>query len=299
MAVRWILTRLELHQAVVSGSKRGTSCLWLPTELCLYRNVLRASDGAESGDRTKGDIAMTDQARGSTGGESHLTGSHRRTLEALFHHPVPHNLSWMDALHLLEHLGSAEEKADGKYSLTMKGQHVIFHKPHAKHLDAREITELRHYLQSAGVSPQNPYGLPAPAEPDSVDVVVLIDHHGAKLYRVNLASKESGETVRPYDPHHFLHHLHHREEDRERGQRAPEDLTFYDRIAEALREADRIVLLSHGTGLSNASQMLAERLKKQHPDVYARIVRQADVNTSAMTEAEVIAYARQALAPDA
>jgi hypothetical protein len=37
-------------------------------------------------------------------------------------------------------------------------------------------------------------------------------------------------------------------------------------------------------------------LKKQHPNVYARIVRQADVNTSAMTEAEIIAYARQALA---
>jgi hypothetical protein len=55
------------------------------------------------------------------------------------------------------------------------------------------------------------------------------------------------------------------------------------------------VLLSHGTGLSNASQILAERLKKHHPNVYARIVRQADVNTSAMTEAEIIAYARQAL----
>jgi hypothetical protein len=46
--------------------------------------------------------------------------------------------------------------------------------------------------------------------------------------------------------------------------------------------------------LSNAAQILAERLKKQHPDVYARIVRQADANTSAMTEAEVLAYAKQA-----
>jgi hypothetical protein len=76
-------------------------------------------------------------------------------LDAIFHHPVPHNVSWMDTLHLLIHLESAEEKADGKYSLTIRGRHLIFHKPHGKHLDAREITELRHYLASAGVSPHD------------------------------------------------------------------------------------------------------------------------------------------------
>jgi hypothetical protein len=242
---------------------------------------------------------MADQVDGSSGGRAaHMSTADRRTLEAIFHHPVPHNLSWMDTLRLLTHLGSAEEKADGKYSLTIEGRHIIFHKPHNKNLEAREVTELRHYLAAAGVSPRHPDAPPPDAAPDSVDVVAVIDHHDAKLYRVNLASNQQGETIRPYDPHHFLHHLHHRDEKREEGQRAPEDLTFYDRIAEALREADRIVLLSHGTGLSNASQILAERLKKHHPGVYARIVRQADVNTSAMTEPEIIAYARQALAPD-
>ena len=133
------------------------------------------------------------------------------------------------------------------------------------------------------------------SKPTSIDVVALIDHHGAKLYLINYSSQQGAETIRPYDPHHFLHHLHHRDELREQGQRAPEDLAFYDRIAEALREADRIVLLCHGTGMSNASQILVERLKKYHPGIYARIVRQAEVNTSAMTEAEILAYGRQAL----
>jgi hypothetical protein len=241
---------------------------------------------------------MTDQVKESTGSASHMSTADRRTLDAIFHHPVPHNLNWMDAVRLLTHLGSVEEKADGKYSLTISGRHLIFHKPHSKDLDAREITELRHYLASAGISPRNPEGTASAVELDSVDVVAVIDHHGAKLYRIDLSSNQHGETLRPYDPHHFLHHLHHRDEKREEGQRAPEDLTFYDRIAEALREAGRIVLLSHGTGRSNASQILAERLKTHHPNVYARIIRQADVNTSAMTEAEIIAYARQALATD-
>ncbi len=236
---------------------------------------------------------MTDQDR--TGSGPHMPAADHRTLQAIFHHPVPHNLSWMDTLRLLTHLGSAEEKADGKYSLTIRDRHIIFHKPHSKNLNASEITELRHYFASAGVSPENPYGSGPAAKPESVDVVVLIDHHGAKLYRLGLSSNQRGEAIRPYDPHHFLHHLHHRNELQERGQRAAEDLTFYDKIAEALRDADRIVLLSHGTGESNASQILAERLKKLHPNVYARIVRQADVNTSAMTEPEIAAYARQAL----
>jgi hypothetical protein len=182
----------------------------------------------------------------------HMATNDRRTLEAIFHHPVPHNLSWMDTLRLLTHLGSADEKADGKYSLMINGRHLIVPKPHAKHLDAREITDLRHYLSSAGISPENPYGTPETADSTSVDIIALIDHHSAKLYRIHLSSGQRAETIAPYDPHHFLHHLHHREELREQGQRPPEDLTFYDGIAQALRDADRTILLGHGTGLSNA-----------------------------------------------
>jgi hypothetical protein len=243
-------------------------------------------------------MSMADQSAQTTGAARHMPAADRRTLDAIFHHPVPHNLNWMDVLRLLTHLGSAEEKSDGKYSLTIESHHVIFRKPHGKHLDAREVTELRQFLQSAGVSPGNPYGMGPEPKSQTLDVVVSIDHHGAKLYRVDLSTTQAGEAVKPYDPYHFLHHLHHREELREQGQRAPEDLTFYDRIAEALRDADRIVVLSHGTGESNAAHILAERLAKHHPDVYARIVKQADVNTSAMTEAEIIAYARDALAPN-
>jgi hypothetical protein len=238
---------------------------------------------------------MTDK-RETTKEGRHMATDDRRTLEAIFHHPALHNLSWMDVLHLLTHLGSADERADGKYSLMINGKHLIFHKPHDKHLDARQITDLRHFFALSGISADNPYGTPATAESTSIDVVALIDHHGAKLYRIHLSADQRAEAIAPYDPHHFLHHLHHRDETREQGQRPPEDLTFYERIAEALRGVDRIVLLTHATGSSNASNVLTERLKKHHPGIYARIVRQADVNTSAMTEAEILSYGRQALA---
>jgi len=242
---------------------------------------------------------MTKEREASSGEGRQIAATDRHTLGVIFHHPDSHNLGWMDTLRLLTHLGSADERADGKYSVTINRKHIILRKPHTKDLGAREITEIRHYLASAGISPENPYGTPPAAKPASVDVVALVDHHGAKLFRVNLSLDQHSETIRPYDPHHFLHHLHHRNELRERGQRAPEDLTYYDRIAESLRDADRIVLLCHGTGLSNASQVLSEQLKTYHPGIYARIVRQAEVNTSAMTQGEILAYARQVLMPEA
>jgi hypothetical protein len=240
---------------------------------------------------------MTDKREVTEEGR-HMAADDRRTLDAIFHHPAPHNLSWMDVLRLLTHLGSADERADGKYSLTINGNHLVLHKPHGKHLDARQVTDLRHYFALSGISPDNPYGTPPTATPSSVDVVVLIDHHGAKLYRIQLSSDQHAETVAPYDPHHFLHHLHHRDEMREHGQSPAEDLTFYDRIAEALRDVDRVVLLSHGTGSSNASNVLAERLKTHHPGIDARIVRHEEVDTSAITEAQILAYGRRALATD-
>lgn len=238
---------------------------------------------------------MTNQRETSIDGARHMASADRRTLEAIFHHPVPHNLSWMDTLRLLTHLGSADESADGNYSIRINGKHLVFHKPHGKHLDAREVTELRHYFASAGISPETPYGTEQVPARASVDIVALIDHHEAKLYRIHLASDQRPEAITPYDPHHFLHHLHHREELREHGQRPAEDLTFYDRIADALREADRIVLLCHGKGASNAGQFLVERLARHHPGIYARIVRQAEVNTSAMTEGQILEFGRQAL----
>jgi hypothetical protein len=230
---------------------------------------------------------FTDKAR-------HIGTADRRTIDSIFHHPVPHNLSWADVLHMLRHVGSAEEKADGKFSLQVGGKHLVFHKPHGKHLEAREIDELRHYLASAGIS-KDVYGAGASPPPAPVDIVVVMDHHEAKLYQIQLSSDQHPETVKPYDPHHFLHHLHHRDELRERGQRPAEDLTFYDRIAEALRETGRIILLCHGKGVGNAGDFFTERLKKHHSDIYARVVLQERVDTSAMTEPQILAYARTAL----
>ena len=47
---------------------------------------------------------MTDKREATEGGR-HMAVDDRRTLDAIFHHPAPHNLGWMDVLRLLKHLG--------------------------------------------------------------------------------------------------------------------------------------------------------------------------------------------------
>ena len=205
----------------------------------------------------------------------------------------------MDALDLLTHLGSAEEKADGKYSLTINGKHLVFHKPHDKQLDAHAKSPSSAItLALAGISPENPYGTPRRPNRLRSTLWRLIDHHGAKLYqsisRQISLPKPSSPTTRIISCITCITATKCAN-----VGNAPEDLTFYDRIAEALRDADRSCCFTMAQASSNASRVFAERLKKVHPGVYARIVRQADVNTSAMTEAEIIAYARQVLTPGA
>ena len=132
--------------------------------------------------------------------------------------------------------------------------------------------------------------------PEPPTLMVVVDHHGAKIYRIASASGgASKREITPYDPHHFLHHLAHKDQSREQGQRAPEDPSFYKRISDALAAGGKIVVVGHGTGKSNAAQHLAEYLRTHHRETYQRIVREMEADLSAVTTPQLLALAEQAL----
>jgi DNA-binding MurR/RpiR family transcriptional regulator len=108
-------------------------------------------------------------------------------------------------------------------------------------------------------------------------------------------SSKTASRLQPYDPHHFRHHLTHREDRELRGQREPEEPSYYAQIAAALAPARRIVLLGHGSGHSNAAAHLEELLRAKHPDIARRVVATRAVDLSAMTEAQLLASASQVL----
>jgi hypothetical protein len=220
----------------------------------------------------------------------------RRTLEALFRHPVSSNIAWSDALHLTERLGTVRQEHNGRLLLEIGEQRHVFHQPHAKALTPEEVAQLRKFLESAGVTPASVEVVEEEhvAESPTLDMVVAIDHHQTRLFTI-AGTSETARTLRPYDPYHFLHHLSHRQDRELRGQREPEEPSYYSGIAAALAPARRIVLLGHGSGHSNAAAHLEEVLRAKHPEIHHRIVATKTVDLSAITEPQLLALALETL----
>ncbi|HSY06073.1 MAG TPA: hypothetical protein VK803_09000 [Steroidobacteraceae bacterium] len=225
-----------------------------------------------------------------------LHGAHLRTLEALFRHPTSHNLEWQDVLSLIGSMGAVQVKGNNKLAFEVDGQRLVMPEPHSKDLTAAEVVDVRHFLQRAGRAPDARAPATAP-QPAAAMLMVVVDHHDAKIYRIDASGNAAQREIRPYDPHHFLHHLTHKGQLREQGQRAPEDPAYYGLIAAALAGADRIIVVGHGTGKSNAAEHLLEYLRTHHRDTYQRVVREIAVDLSAITPPQLLSLAEHALAP--
>jgi hypothetical protein len=223
-----------------------------------------------------------------------VTGAHRRTLEAIFRHPVAHNLEWSDVVGLIGKLGDVNEKANREFVFEVAGKRHVMRKPHAKELTTSDVIEVRHFLAQAGLSPGVP-SRPA-ADPAAPSLLIVVDHHGTKIFQVDVTSDDASEhVIKPYDPHHFLHHLMHKDQSRERGQRAPEEPAYYEKIAAAVALGGKIVVVGHGAGKSNAAHHLIEHLQAHHRETYQRIVREIVADLSSITTPQLLDLVRPPL----
>jgi len=69
-----------------------------------------------------------------------VTGSHRHTLEAIFHHPSAHNLEWRQVVGLIAEIGDAHERGNGEFVFEVAGTRHIMRKPHSKDLTSSEVS---------------------------------------------------------------------------------------------------------------------------------------------------------------
>jgi len=225
-----------------------------------------------------------------------VTGSHRHTLEAIFHHPSAHNLEWRQVVGLIAEIGDAHERGNGEFVFEVAGTRHIMRKPHSKDLTSSEVVELRHFLAQAGFSEEHPSQPAEHPEPVAPSLLIVVDHHGTKIFRVDVTSDDAAEhIIRPYDPHHFLHHLVHKDQSRERGQRAPEEPAYYEKIADDVALGGKIIVVGHGKGKSNAAHHLTEYLLTHHRETYRRIVREITTDLSSITAPQLLDLGRQAL----
>ena len=85
----------------------------------------------------------------------HLTPEHQQTLLTIFrHHDGNARLEWADLLHLIESVGSVNDKGHGVYQFVVNGEHHEFQRPkHDALTNADEFSTLRTFLERARMTP--------------------------------------------------------------------------------------------------------------------------------------------------
>lgn len=166
---------------------------------------------------------------------------------------------------LLNRMANVSEQHNGPLQATRNGHMLILHVPnHKDSAPVEAVLDIRRFLKQSDET-----SIPPPVVPGAL-VLVVIDHHEAKVYRTELDGAVPEQFV-PYDPHGFHRHLVADNEETH-GKRAPERKSFYEAIAATLRGADQILIFGHGTGESSAMEQLLADLKCNHGDVAEHIV---------------------------
>jgi hypothetical protein len=234
-----------------------------------------------------------------------LDEENRLTLDALFSHPLPY-MGWNRVMALFKVLGTVGPRADHRFEFRIGGEHHLVCKPANEDLSAAEAINLRHLVERAGLAPDPAlpatHASPAPRDLPAVPgLLVVMDHHGAKVFQVDAtATDPARHTIKPYDPYGYLHHLAHKDESRERGQRAAEDPSYYERLAETVlagtAEGDaHVVVAGDGHGHSSAAHHFVEYLRSHHRETYGRTVTEVVADLSSLTDPQLLDLGRRTL----
>jgi len=232
---------------------------------------------------------------------------HQDTLEALFAHPLHHNIRWDQLLGLWQALGGEVEHLD-RQRLKLRlpdGRETWMHhaagRGHAV-LAADDVLRVRHLLQQAGIRPDHPVAEAAASRGDqSRRMVMRLNHRGADVYWLEGAGLAQGEpeheglehiTLRPHGLWGSEQNLTHRHDRDVAGQRAPLDADYLNRLMLTLETADRVLLLGHGHGEASLLHTFLDHLRRHRPDLLHRISASETVDDSALSEAQLLAHAR-------
>lgn len=213
---------------------------------------------------------------------SNLKGSHLRTYNTIFQHPISHNLEWREVHSMFKRLGEVAEESNGNLKITRNGQTLVLHRPNTKDVaNADEVMSLRHFLEKSQT-------IPATADSKDAHWLLLIDHHEARIFR----SEIHGGLPRKILP--AEHSQHTRDSgDVSRGKEKPEATSFFKPVAEALQVAAEILIFGTGTGTSNEMDQFTVWLNKHQPELAKRIIGAVVVDEQHLTDDQLLARARE------
>jgi hypothetical protein len=227
-----------------------------------------------------------------------LSRHHQRTLETIWVHPITHNLRLAEVESLLEALGAELSRQGGRLEVRFaQGPVSWIHSGggglRSGDLDADAIERLRHLLHAAGISPAQPHVAPeGPRGDQALRLVLVLDHHQARLWRLDGDAIDHA-VLHPHGLWGTGERLSHRHDRDIAGQRAPLDYAYLEEIATAIEAAGAVLLLGHGHGESDMRNVLLQHLQTRHPALVERIVAIETVDDSALSEAQLLALARE------
>lgn len=214
-----------------------------------------------------------------------LSGSHRRTYEAIFRHPAARNLSWRDVRSMLGALGEVVEEPNGNVKVTRNGQTLVLRASLDKNVaEIDELMHIRHFLERSGAAASE-------VETEGVHLLVVIDHRQARVYRTEVHGTLP-QRITPYGIGGLDRHLHYVQDDSS-GQRKPELKSFYDAVAKTLEGAKQILVFGGGTGASSAMDELLAQLGRHHAGVAKRVVGAIVLDETHLSEDQLLAKARE------
>lgn len=218
-----------------------------------------------------------------------LTGSHLRTYQTIFQHPISHNLGWHDVHAMFRKLGQVEEEANGNLKVTRNGESLVLHSTSAKNVeDADAVMELRHFLK------RSESALPV-AEESAARWLLVIDHHEARIFRSDMHGTVP-QRILPHDPQEYFRHAVHSNEV-SRGKEKPDPNSFFEPVAKALEAASEILIFGAGTGTSSEMQQFVAWTQAHRPELARRIIGSLTVDEHHLSDDQLLAKARQFQAP--
>jgi hypothetical protein len=222
---------------------------------------------------------------------------HMATLQALFAHPVPHNLRQSSVESLLIHLGgSVHHLSEHRLKLQLSnGNSMVLHAaggPLHPDLDAEGIHRIRWFLEQAGITPDHPEAPSRPVRGEQAKrLLIHLDHRGARLWWLNGDDVKAAD-LRPHGLWSSGQRLSHRHDRDVKGQRAPLDYDYLKDLSAAIADADRVLLLGHGHGQSDLRQLLTHYIGEHHPELHSRL-ETISVDDTACSDAELLALAHR------
>jgi hypothetical protein len=214
-----------------------------------------------------------------------LTGSHRRTYDTIFQHPIAQNLQWRDVNALLEEIGHVAQEPNGHLKVTRNGQTMVLHPPRTKDFsDADELMDLRHFLELSEMTT-------AATEEKDVHWLLVIDHREARIFRTEMHGT-APQRILPHAPDEYFRHAKHSKEI-SRGKEKPDPNSFFEPVAKALQAAGHILIFGTGTGTSSEMEQFIAWSKKHHPELARRFIASLTVDEHHLTDDQLLAKARE------